>query len=142
MRPPEFDVPGEAVLQGLMDELDKALANVPETQRRLMSLTGVGWSSDGFVKAEVGPRGQLIDLDIDPRVFRRTDAGALRASILAAVNAAIQQVAERSREIMFGQLPPEVAELRAQFQPGREDPIGQLLRTDAEIIADGEGIDG
>jgi DNA-binding protein YbaB len=139
MQPPEFDLPSESALQGLMDELDKTLGNLPETQQRLMSLTGEAWSDDGLVRAEVGPRGQLIDLEIDPRVFRRPDAQALRDSILAAVTAAIQQVAEQTQEIMFGQVPPEVAELRAQFQPDADDPIAQMLRTDAQIIAEEKG---
>jgi hypothetical protein len=136
MQSPEFDLPSETALQGLMDELDKTLGNLPDTQQRLMSLTGVAWSDDGLIKAEVGPRGQLVDLQIDPRVFRRPDAQALRDSILAAVNAAIQQVLAQTQEIMFGQLPPEVAELRAQFQPDGSDPIAQMLRTDAEIIGE------
>jgi hypothetical protein len=141
MQPPEFNLPSDAAMQGLMDELDKALGKLPDTQQRLLSLTGVGWSDDGMVKAEVGPRGQLIDLEIDPRVFRRPDAQRLRDSIMGAVNAAIQQVTEQTQEIMFGQLPPEVAELRAQFQPDGDDPIAQMLRTDAEIIAKGRDTD-
>jgi DNA-binding protein YbaB len=136
MEPPEFDVPSDAVLRGLMDELDKTLENLPDTQRRLMSLSGVGWSEDGLVKAVVGPRGQLVDLEIDPRVFRRPDAQALRSSILAATTAAIRRVSEQTQEIMFGQVPPELAELRAQFQPEGDDPIAQMLRTDAEILAE------
>jgi hypothetical protein len=60
---------------------------------------------------------------------------------MGAVNAAIQQVTEQTQEIMFGQLPPEVAELRAQFQPDGDDPIAQMLRTDAEIIAKGRDTD-
>lgn len=142
MQPPELNLPSEAALQGLMDELDKTLGNLPDTQQRLLSLTGVAWSDDGLVKAEVGPRGQLVDLAIDPRVFRRPDAQALRDSILAAVTSAIEQVMAQTQEIMFGQLPPEVAELRAQFQPDGDDPIAQMLRTDAEILAEGGNADG
>ena len=97
-----YKLPGDAALQGLMEELDRTLERIPETQRQLMELTGVAWSGDGMVKAVVGPRGQLLDLEIDPRVFRRPDAGALKMSIMGAVTAAIQKVNEQSREIILG----------------------------------------
>ncbi len=131
-----YKLPNEATLQGLMDELDRAMKNIPEIHRRLMELTGVAWSGDGMVKATVGPRGQLLDLEIDPRVFRRPDAAALKASIMGAVTAAIQQVNEQSREIVLGQVPPELAELRAQFRPEGDDPIAQMLLTDADLLAE------
>lgn len=141
MQPSQFDLPSEAALQGLTDELDRSLANLSDTQRKLMSLRGVAWSDDGLVKAEVGPRGQLIDVEIDPRVFRHPDSQALRRAIMEAVSAAIQEVTEQMQDIMFGQLPPEYAELRAQFQPDGDDPIAQMLRTDAEILGQGRSTD-
>lgn len=135
MEEPADRIPGDAALQGLMDELERTMARIPETQQRLMELTGVAWSSDGMVKAVVGPRGQLLDLEIDSRVFRRPDAQALKASLMGAVTAAIQEVSMQSREIILGQVPPELAELRAQFQPDGDDPIAQMLQTDAELLA-------
>lgn len=142
MEPMNHNLPGDAALRGMMDELDKAVANMPATQQRMMSLTGVAWSPDGMVKAEVGPRGQLVDLEIDPRAFRRADAQALKGSILTAVNAAVQEVHGQLQEMIFGQLPPEVAELRAQFAPEGEDPVAQMLRTDADLAAERRRKDG
>lgn len=136
MERPEFDLPSDEALHGLMGELDQALHSLPETQERLMSLTASAWSEDGMVKAEVGPRGQLIDLEIDPRVFRQPDSQALRASVLDAVNAAIREVAVQAQAIIFGQVPPEITELRRQFRPQGDDPIAQMLRTDADILAE------
>lgn len=138
MEPPH-NLPDSAALQGLMAEFDKTLAGLPEAQERLMSLTGVAWSDDGLVKAVVGPRGQLIDLDIDPRVFRKPDAQALKASIMRATLAAIRQVSEQTQEIVYGQLPPELAELRAQLYPDTSDPMGEMMLTDAEIVAKRRG---
>lgn len=136
MELPSFRVPSDAVLQGLMDELDRTLEKLPDTQRQLMSLSAVAWSADGMVKAEVGPRGQLIDVEIDPRVFRTPDAHALKSSIMDAVTAAIRKLHEHTQELMFGQLPPDLAELRAQFEPEGDDPLAQMLRTDADIVAE------
>lgn len=136
MGQPGFELPSDGVLQGLMDELDKALKGIPDSQRQLMSLSAVAWSDDGMVKVEVGPRGQLVDLEIDPRVFRRPDAQALRASILAAVNQAVSEVTQQAQEIMHGHMPPELAELRGQFQPAEDDAMAQLMRTDADLMAE------
>jgi DNA-binding protein YbaB len=137
MEQPNYHLPNDRVLQDLMGELNKALDDMPNTQERLLSLSGTAWSDDGMVKAVVGPRGQLVDLEIDPRVFRRPDSASLRDSILGAVTAAIRQVAEQTNEIVFGQIPPEVEELRAQFSPtGDDNPLAQMLRTDAELMAD------
>lgn len=130
------NLPSSAAMQGIMDDLNRALENVPDTQTRLMSLSGVAWSDDRMVKVEVGPRGQLVDLEIDPRVFRKPDSQALRASILAAAAAAVRDITAQANEIVLGELPPELAELRAQLDPGGGDTMAQMFRTDAEILAE------
>lgn len=105
-----------------------------------MSLTGEAWSDDRLVRAEVGPRGQLVDLEIDPRVFRKPDSQSLRASILAAASAAVREVAERTQEIVAELLPPDSAGLRSGpgsgTRSGGGGPVARALRTDAEILAE------
>jgi hypothetical protein len=123
------------VFQDLLEQLRDATQHLPDTHKRMLSLTGTAWSADRAVKVVVGPRGQLVDVEIDPRVFRRPNAGELRARILEASAAAVAELQEKTREIMDEQIPPEVEELRAQYQPDSEDPMADLLRTDAEIYA-------
>ncbi|MBK1783463.1 YbaB/EbfC family nucleoid-associated protein [Prauserella cavernicola] len=130
------EMPSRSTMEGIMAELRKAMASIPDTQQRLMELSGTAWSADRTVKVVVGPRGQLVDLEIDPRVFRRPDAYALRSAILTAASQAVSQVVEKSQELMYDQLPPEVAELRERFQPGRPDPVHQAFRSDADIVAE------
>lgn len=138
----QVDDLNDHALQGLMDELQKAMAGVSDTQQRLMSLTGVAWSDDRMVKVVVGPRGQLVDLEIDPRVFRTPDAQALRASVLATAQAAVGKLNEQIQEIVDSQIPPDVAELRARYEPNAADPAAQLLMSDAEIVARQRSEDG
>jgi DNA-binding protein YbaB len=138
----QVDDLSNSALDGLLEDLTKAMAGIPDTHRRLMSLTGVAWSDDRLVKAVVGPRGQLVDLEIDPRVFRTPDAQQLQASIVATVQAAVGQLNEQIAEIVHEQVPPEVAELRAQHQPDAADPMAQLLMSDAEIVARQRSEDG
>ncbi|RKT83921.1 hypothetical protein SAMN05421805_112104 [Saccharopolyspora antimicrobica] len=123
------------VYQGLLEQLQRTADRVPETQRRMMNQLGVAWSPDRMVKAVVGPRGQLVDLVIDPRVFRQPNAAALTSMILQASRDAADQVARRVDEILQEQLPPELTELRAR-QPredlGLEDHFADLMRSDAQ----------
>lgn len=105
------DVPGRpdwSALRDMMGDLRKATADLPNLQRRMMGVTGTGWSADGSIKAVVGPRGHLMDLDIDPRVLRRPDARALSAMIVAAVRAAVEDAGRQSAELMEGSLPRDL----------------------------------
>lgn len=125
-----------SAMEDLMVELKAATDSLGSSQERMMSLTGTAWSGDGAVKVEVGPRGQLIDIDIDPKVFRRSDAAALKATIIEANAAAVQDVLDQANAIIDEQVPPEIRELREQLQANEPDRIGQLLRSDAALIAE------
>ncbi|NIJ14478.1 hypothetical protein FHU38_004879 [Saccharomonospora amisosensis] len=126
----------DPVFQDVLDQIQQMAESVPDTQRRMMELTGVAWSDDRMVKVVVGPRGQLVDLQIDPRVFRRPDASELQAKILATAHAAVADVTEQLKEIMESQFPPEIAEIRQKYTPEWEDNFVDLLRSDAEIFAE------
>jgi hypothetical protein len=89
-----------------------------------------------MVKAVVGPRGQLVDLEIDPRVFRQSDTSALRAGILAAAAAAAREVSEKARDVMYELMPPDIGEVRARYLPKWEDPVPDVFRGDAELYAE------
>jgi hypothetical protein len=89
-----------------------------------------------MVKVVVGPRGQLVDLEIDPRVFRRPDAAELRAKILGASQEAVRKVGEQVQEIMAEQLPPDMAEWRARYAPEQPDEKAGYFRGDAELYAE------
>lgn len=123
------------VYRELLEQLQRTADRIPETQRRMMGQLGVAWSPDRMVKAVVGPRGQLVDLVIDPRVFRQPNAAALTSMILQASRDAADQVARRMDEIMQEQLPPELTELHAR-QPredlGLTDHFADLMRSDAQ----------
>ncbi|TDD35934.1 YbaB/EbfC family nucleoid-associated protein [Saccharopolyspora elongata] len=129
------------VYRDLLEQLQQTARRIPETQRRMMSQLGVAWSPDRMVKVVVGPRGQLVDLVIDPRVFRQPNAAALTAMILQASRDAVAQVTEQVQEIMAEQMPPELAEIRAEQSRedlGFDDHFADLMRSDAERYAERE----
>ena len=128
--------PNWAAFGEMVGDLKRSLENVGDAQKKLMRVTGTAWSEDRLVKAVVGPRGQLIELELDPRIYRKPNSKALSASILATVRAAIEDVQRQSKEIMDELMP---SDLRRLVSPA----VTKLVRGhDAELIAEGDEDDG
>jgi DNA-binding protein YbaB len=105
------DVPGRpdwGVLRDMMADLRKATAELPNLQERMLAVTGTAWSPDGMIKAVVGPRGHLLELDIDPRVLRQPNSKALSASIVQTVRAAVEDAGRQSSELLGSSLPGDL----------------------------------
>jgi DNA-binding protein YbaB len=132
------DRPNWASLYAVVDDLKRAVGSLGETQRKLAHVTGTGRSADRLVTVTVGPRGQLVDLEIDPRVFRNPDARGLADAILAAARAAVEDANVKTMSVVDGTVP---AELRSgPF--GGDDTLGALInRHDADMATEG-GDDG
>src|SRR5688500_10147866 len=60
-------------------------------QQRRTAREVTAQSDDGYVRAPVGPRGQLVKLVLDPRIYRDGDAGVLAAKITRTVQKAAAQ---------------------------------------------------
>ncbi|MFI1995572.1 YbaB/EbfC family nucleoid-associated protein [Actinoplanes sp. NPDC020271] len=121
-----------SALLSVIRELRQTVGEAGETQRRVLAVTGTANSPDGLITVTVGPRGQLIDLRIDPRVYRQPNAGALAATILATSRAAVEQAAERTREIVDERMPA----VDGFLPPDAEKPFGVrglLRRHDSEL---------
>ncbi|MFD1536960.1 YbaB/EbfC family nucleoid-associated protein [Nonomuraea guangzhouensis] len=81
---------------------------------RARAVRVTGRSPDGLVTVTVGARGDLVRLDLDPRVFRRPDSGALAAVITETLHRAAAQAQEEVIAIFEPLIPP--AQMRAQLQ--------------------------
>jgi DNA-binding protein YbaB len=79
-------------------------------QRKLTDIRVTAESDDGLVTAVVGGRGELITLDLDPRVYRVHDSHALATAITGAIHRA---VAEAQGEVFT---------LVRRFLPARATP--------------------
>jgi len=127
----------------LVQDLNKTLGNIADTQRRMMSVTGTAWSEDRMIKAVVGPRGQLIDLEIDPRIYRKPNSTALAATILSTVRAAVEQAVAKTQELV-DQAMPQVKDMLPAGTPQGVD-MRRLMRShDAElkkIAEEGDDVD-
>ncbi|OLR95293.1 YbaB/EbfC family nucleoid-associated protein [Actinokineospora bangkokensis] len=68
-------------------------------------IRATGCSGDGNATATVDGRGQLVELELDPRVFRAPDSAALAASVLEAVRAATERSRLEATRFAAGLLP-------------------------------------
>jgi DNA-binding protein YbaB len=108
------DVPGRpdwGALRDMMADLRKATDDLPNLHQRMLAVTGTAWSPDGMIKAVVGPRGHLLELEINPRLLRRPDSKALSASIVRTVRAAVEDAGQQSSELLNTSLPPDLRPL-------------------------------
>lgn len=99
--------PQWSALRGVLDDLQRTMENVAETRQEMLEITGTAWSDDRLIKVVVGPRGQLIELEIDPRVYRTPNSKALAASILSTTRAAVEDANRKTREIMDRVMPKD-----------------------------------
>ncbi|TMR08417.1 YbaB/EbfC family nucleoid-associated protein [Nonomuraea turkmeniaca] len=81
-------------------------------------------SRDGLVSATVGVRGDLVRLDIDPRVFRRPDARSLADVIVETVRRASVRAVDEVVEIFAPLVPAE--QMRAHLDGDLETVLAQL----------------
>jgi len=94
-------------------------------QRELSDLRATGHSPDGLVTATVDGRGIAVDLNLDPRIYRSTDSGALAEKILAALREATDQAAAEAFELSRRVL-RDGGRVRLDSDPSF-DPVRDLL---------------
>jgi DNA-binding protein YbaB len=82
-------------------------------------------SLDGLVAATVGARGELVSLDIDPRVFRRPDSRRLADAIVETVNKATTKAQEKVVEIFEPLIPAD--QMRAHIDGDVESVLEQMV---------------
>jgi DNA-binding protein YbaB len=97
--------PQWSAIRGVIDDLQNTLENAAQTRQQIMEITGTAWSEDRMVKAVVGPRGQLVELEIDPRVYRNPNSKALAASILSTTRAAVEEANRKTKEVIEKAMP-------------------------------------
>jgi DNA-binding protein YbaB len=129
------DRPDWNALYGAFDDLRRAVGGLEDKHRKIMKITGVGWSDDRMVKAVVGPRGQLVDIEIDPRVYRKPNSKALSAAILAAVRVAIADANSQTMATLDRDVPADLRIKKVGSLDVRrlmETPDSDLAREDGE----------
>lgn len=100
-------------------DLDGFRDGLLEVRRRLADVRATAESDDGLVAATVGGRGELLELTLDPRVYRTTDARALADDILGTVRRAAAIARDEVYAITKDSLPPhrDPADVDLGFDP-------------------------
>ncbi|MET9339122.1 MULTISPECIES: YbaB/EbfC family nucleoid-associated protein [unclassified Nonomuraea] len=121
----------DADVVGLQAYADELRATFMRMQReatdlnaRAQAIRVTEKSADGLVSATVSVRGELIRLDLDPRVFRRPDARGLADAITDTVRRAAAKAMDELLEVFQPVVPPE--QLRAHLEGDLEAVLDQL----------------
>ncbi|RSM67770.1 hypothetical protein DMB66_15035 [Actinoplanes sp. ATCC 53533] len=109
-------------------------SGMDDMQRRLAELQVSAESDDGLIRATVGPRGQLIDLRLDRRIYRDMDAAELSRKIVTTTEQAAAQMAEQVQQMMAGYLPADSGPM--QFI--KDNDFGSLLRRQDAIMREAD----
>jgi len=120
--------PQWSAIRGVIDELQQTIENAAQTRQQIMEITGTAWSEDRLIKAVVGPRGQLTELEIDPRVYRTPNSKALAASIMSTVRAAVEDANKQTKEIVDKVMP-------------KDRGMGLIGKTDFDVLMESHDAD-
>jgi DNA-binding protein YbaB len=120
--------PQWSAIRGVIDDLQQTIENAAQTRQQIMEITGTAWSEDRLIKAVVGPRGQLIELEIDPRVYRTPNSKALAASIMSTVRAAVEDANKQTKEIVEKVMP-------------KDRGLGVIGKTDFDVLMESHDAD-
>ncbi|MEV8633407.1 YbaB/EbfC family nucleoid-associated protein [Streptosporangium sp. NPDC051023] len=117
-----------AGLQAYADELRATFMRLQdkgiELHTRAKSIQVTEKSRDGLVSVTVGARGELIRLDIDPRIYRRPDARALADTIVSTTQRAAAVARERIIEIFEPLIPAD--QMKTHLDGDLESLMAQL----------------
>jgi len=78
-----------------------------ELQQKLAATKVTASSKDRLVHATVGPRGQLVELRIEPRAYREHQPHQLADLITRTVQDAVDRTTEKVQELVAGYLPAD-----------------------------------
>ena len=123
-----LDLPDIAGMRAYAEELEKQFSRLqeegPKLQQRIAAMRMTEKSRDGLIQATVGPRGDLLELDLDPRIYRRPDARALAEAITATV----KKAEAKARDEIVGMLSALVprAQVEAQLS-GDVEAVNEVM---------------
>ena len=87
-------------MAGMMKKAQEMQTKMAQMQDELHTVTVIGESGAGLVKATATAKGDLISRDIDPSIFNGDDKEVVEGLILAAIKDAQAKAAERAQEEM------------------------------------------
>ncbi len=116
-----------AQLEEMLGEYRAMMARLDRMKADVAAMTGTARSPDGSVTVTVGPRGDLLDVALDPSRARKLDLKALAARIVETAGLAATRVDEQVRAEVCDAIPDR---LRNLFGPDGTVDLTRLLPRD------------
>ena len=88
-----------AMAQEVSNKLESLKGNIGDMRQEMNEAKATAKSPDGHITATVGPRGQLVKLELDPRIFRHPDSVKLAAAITETIQKAAVEVGKKIDDI-------------------------------------------
>ena len=85
-------------MMGMMGKMKDLQAKMKEAQDNLKNITVEAESGAGMVKAKANGQRKLLKLEIDETLFKKENAEMLSDLVVAAVNKALDEAAEKGQE--------------------------------------------
>lgn len=115
-------------MQAYADELRQTFIRLQDDGLRLFAeakaVQVTEKSQDGLVAVTVDARGELVRLDLDPRIYRRPDARSLADVITDTTHHAAEKMRQRVVEIFEPVIPAD--QMRAHLDGDVETVLAQL----------------
>jgi DNA-binding protein YbaB len=90
----------QAHIDELLAEYRQKQADLKKLQETMASAEATVTAADDMVTVRVGPQGRLLDLQFNPRVYRRLSPSELAEAVLTAVQEATARVGDQVRTAM------------------------------------------
>jgi len=124
------DIAGmRAYADELQGRFQRLTTEGPEIHQRARAVQVTEKSPDGFISVTVGARGELIRLDLDPRIYRRPDSRQLADAITDTIKAAGAKAQEQVLDLFEPLVPREEMQLHmdGNLEGVLERMAGQML---------------
>lgn len=113
-----------AYAEQLQQRFGEMVEQAPALIARARAVQVTEKSRDGLVTVTVGPRGDLVRLDLDPRIYRRPDSRELADTITELIQRAVATARDQVVETFSDIIPPE--QMRATVEGDLDGMLGAM----------------
>lgn len=99
----------------LYADYQRMVEDVRRAQQRMTEIRAEAESGDGLIRATVGGSGELVELWLDPRIYRTPDSTSLAKSIMDTIDQATELAQKERFAILAGYLPEDAAPEATDF---------------------------
>jgi DNA-binding protein YbaB len=118
----------------LMLQFDRMRSGLGDLQQKLKAVAATVTSDDGFVTVTVGPRGQVVKVEFDPRIYRRPNSKELSTTVTETIRKATAKAMAEVEELCRPYVPD--AQFQAYMDQDLEGIFRQLDSDLAEVTTD------